>query len=193
MDDRIAELVKRIHELEGELETEFKNSREKLNYRIEQRKIVFERDMQERHLAVKQKLAPYLAKARPMVVLTAPFIYSLIIPFFLLDLFVTLYQAVCFPVYKIEKVKRSDFITLDRRHLSYLNGIEKLNCLYCSYGNGLIAYVREISARTEAYWCPIKHAKRMAGLHQHYPEFADYGDADGYIDKVTTSRNPPKE
>lgn len=49
--------------------------------------------------------------------------------------------------------------------LSYLNAIEKLNCVYCGYGNGVIAYGREIIARTEQFWCPIKHASKAAGEH----------------------------
>jgi hypothetical protein len=98
----------------------------------------------------------------------------------LLDIFVSLYQAVCFPVYGIEKVRRGDYIAFDRKHLSYLNGLEKLNCVYCSYGNGLLAYAAEIAGRTEKRWCPIKHAKRMAAVHRHYSEFVDYGDADAY-------------
>ena len=97
----------------------------------------------------------------------------------------TLYQAVCFPVYRIEKVRRADYISIDRHHLAYLNGLEKLNCMYCGYGNGLLAYASEIAARTEAYWCPIKHARRMEGTHRHYPEFLEYGDAEGFKRKQT--------
>jgi hypothetical protein len=81
-----------------------------------------------------------------MHIVTAPVIYSLIAPFVLLDIFVTVYQAVCFLVYRIERVKRSDYLIFDR-----------INCAYCSYGNGLPADAREIAGRTEQYWCPIKH------------------------------------
>lgn len=115
-----------------------------------------------------------------MVILTAPVIYALIVPFVLLDLCVTVYQAVCFPVYRIAKVRRADHIAFDHRHLAYLNGLQKLNCLYCSYCNGLISYIREIAARTEQYWCPIKHAMRLKGPHDHYAEFVDFGDAEGF-------------
>jgi hypothetical protein len=118
--------------------------------------------------------------ARPLTVLTAPVIYALIVPLLLLDLFVTAYQAACFPAYGIPKVRRSDYLVFDRHHLRYLNAIEKLNCAYCSYANGLIAYVREIAGRTEQYWCPIKHARRVIGAHPRYAMFEDYGDADGY-------------
>ena len=76
--------------------------------------------------------------------------------------------------------KRDDYIAIDRHRLGYLNAIEKLNCVYCGYSNGVIAYVREIAARTEQYWCPIKHARRVIGSHPRYAMFDDYGDAEGY-------------
>jgi len=61
-----------------------------------------------------------------------------------------------------------------------LNALEKANCLFCSYANGLLAYVSEIAARTEQYWCPIKHARVTAPVHHRYHLFFDYGDAAGY-------------
>ncbi len=57
------------------------------------------------------------------------------------DLFISVYQAVCFPVYGIPKVRRKDYIAIDRNQLRYLNALEGFNCLYCSYGNGILAYV----------------------------------------------------
>jgi len=44
------------------------------------------------------------------VVLTAPIIYAVIVPLVLLDLFVTVYQSVCFPVYGIPKVRRREYL-----------------------------------------------------------------------------------
>ena len=55
------------------------------------------------------------------------------------------YQAICFPVYKIPKVRRRDYLVFDRHHLAYLNIIEKINCAYCSYANGAIAFMREVA------------------------------------------------
>jgi len=44
---------------------------------------------------------------------------------------------------------------LDRRGTApYLNIMEKVNCLYCGYLNGLTAYAQEIGGRREQYWCP---------------------------------------
>lgn len=114
------------------------------------------------------------------MLLTAPLIYAGWIPFLLLDLFVTLYQAICFPIYGITKAKRGDYLVFDREGLKYLNAIEKFNCFYCSYCNGVAAFAREIAARTEQYWCPIKHARRLRAPHERYPQFFDYGDAEAY-------------
>ena len=38
----------------------------------------------------------------------------------------------------------------------------------------------KISARTEQYWCPIKHARRIKAAHERYPKFFDYGDAEAF-------------
>jgi hypothetical protein len=120
--------------------------------------------------------------------LTTPVIYSLTIPFLLLDLWVTLYQTVCFPIYGIARVPRRSHFLIDRHKLAYLNAIERANCLYCSYANGVLGYVREISARTEHYWCPIKHSRGIPAPHGHYRFFLDYGDAEGYRRGLTRLR-----
>ena len=73
----------------------------------------------------------------------------MVIPMMMMDLCVSFYQFTCFPIYGIRKVKRSDYIVFDRYQLGYLNFIEKSHCIYCEYGNGLMAYMTEILARTE--------------------------------------------
>lgn len=134
------------------------------------------------------RLLTFLRRTRPITVITAPVIYSLIVPFVLLDFFVTLYQAVCFPVYGIDRVRRTDFIRIDRHHLAYLNALQKLNCVYCGYCNGLIGYIQEIAGRTEAYWCPIKHAARVGAQHAYYAQFVDYGNAEDFESSLIASR-----
>lgn len=176
MTNTLDQLTKRIRDLEEALEAELAEKRKTLHYRLERSRVVFEADVAARHRAARMRLTRFLARTRLLVVLTAPFIYILIIPFVIVDFFVTLYQAVCFPVYGIAKVPRRDFIVIDRQQLGYLNGLQKLNCVYCGYVNGLIGWVREVASRTEAYWCPIKHARRVSEPHLRYPEFADFGD-----------------
>ncbi|MDP2124186.1 MAG: hypothetical protein Q8J92_07375 [Parvibaculum sp.] len=184
MDEKIDELTGRIRSLELELEAEITRQGAALRFGLERGRAVFEEEILRRHRELRTRLLRYILNAKPLTILTAPVIYSLIVPLVLLDICVSIYHAVCFPAYGIEKVKRSDYLVFDRGHLAYLNALEKLNCAYCSYANGLIAYVREIAGRTEAYWCPIKHAKKAAGAHEHYLNFVAFGDAEAYRRKI---------
>ena len=167
MSSQIDLLVAKLHEVQAEIEVELARRREELRFHFENRRIVFEAEVLRVQRAIKTGLLQYIRNANPMVVITAPVIYSLIVPIVVLDLSVMLYQAICFPVYKIPKVRRRDYLVFDRHHLAYLNIIEKFNCAYCSYCNNAIAFVREVASRTEVYWCPIKHARRVLGPHPH--------------------------
>ena len=189
MTSPVERLKETLAALEAELDAELAEQRQIWHYRVERGRVIFDREIRDRHRAARVRLADFLAAARPLVILTAPVIYALILPFVLLDLCVSLYQTICFPVYRIARVRRADHIAFDHQHLAYLNGLQKLNCLYCSYCNGLISYIREIAGRTEQYWCPIKHARRLAGQHDHYPDFVDYGDAEAYIDQSQPLRD----
>jgi len=188
MTPQIDALVEKIRTLEGELDAELAMRRAELRIGIEHGRVAFEEELLRRHRELRSKLLPYLFGARPLVVLTAPVIYAGIVPFLLLDLFVSIFQAVCFPIYGIAKIKRADYLVFDRHHLAYLNALEKLNCAYCSYANGVIAYAREIAARTEQYWCPIKHARRVIGSHARYALFDDYGNGEGYQERLQKLR-----
>jgi hypothetical protein len=193
MASTIDHLVEQIRSLQGELEAELAIRRTNLNYTLHSGRARFEQEILRAHRALRVNLARYVFSADVMHIVTAPVIYSLIIPFVLLDLFLAIYQTVCFPVYGIEKVKRSDYLIFDRYHLAYLNLIEKTNCAYCSYGNGLLAYAKEIAGRTEQYWCPIKHARRVIAAHEGYDGYAEFGDADAFRAREKTSRTRSKE
>ena len=188
MNERIAGIIGNIHELEKQLEVEFAKRRMELSFTVTDRVVKFEEHVLKRHRELKMRLSHYILGARPLMLITAPVIYSLILPFMLLDLFVTVYQCVCFPVYGMPLVRRSDYMVIDRGHLAYLNVIEKVNCMYCSYGNGVIAYVREVASMTEQYWCPIKHARRVIATHDRYRQFVDYGDAEHYRTELEVLR-----
>lgn len=180
MNDEIRKLVEQITQLQDELREKLYEQETRVLYHIEGKKVRFETAVRQAHLELKTGLARWLGSSKLRNILSAPVIYSMIVPFVLLDLWLNFYQAICFPLYRIPKVKRADYIVIDRHRLAYLNGIEKLNCVYCGYGNGLIAYAREIAARTEQYWCPIKHARKVAGSHERYVKFLDYGEAKGF-------------
>ena len=182
-------LTAKLRSVEAEIETELAKRREQLRFRIENKRIVFGEEVLRLQRAIKVRSTRYLIDANPLIVLTAPVIYSLLIPVLLADLWVMAYQAICFPIYKIPKVRRRDYLIFDRHHLAYLNIIEKINCAYCSYCNGAIAFIREVASRTEVYWCPIKHARRILGPHPHYQGFADFGDAEAFRERLKAMKD----
>ena len=120
--------------------------------------------MEEAHRKLKQAIMPWLFSSRIRNILSSPFIYAMIMPIAFFDITTMFHQHICFRLYGIRRVKRSDYMVMDRHQLAYLNGIEKLNCVYCGYGKGVVAYTREVIARTEHYWCPIKNARKVLAL-----------------------------
>ena len=188
MNDTLDALLEKMRLLETEILRELQKKEVEFLYEVRKGKVRFTEAALVHHRTLVRRFFAFLRGSRFMVLLTAPVIWSVLIPILLLDLFMTIYQAVCFPIYGIPPVRRSDYIRLDRRHLAYLNWVEKLNCEYCGYANGVIASATEIAARTEQYWCPIKHALRMKSMHNRYRFFFDYGDADRYRDQIETLR-----
>ncbi len=180
MPSRLDDLFDRTAALERELEDELSRAPENWHYRVEAGRVRFERGVRLAHRRLKQRIPRFIRESSFSTILSAPLIYSMIVPIALLDLWITAYQAVCFRVFGIARVRRSAYVVVDRQHLAYLNGIEKFNCAYCGYATGVFAYVREIAGRTEQYWCPIRHAKRARAPHPYYRHFIDYGDAQGY-------------
>lgn len=180
MNDRIRALLSQITALENDLQTALQEQQTSMFFQIKGKRIEFEGSIRQAHLRLKKGFFRWLVTNRPQNLITGPVIYLMIVPLLILDLCVTFYQAACFPIYKIVKVKRTDYIVFDRQHLGYLNWIERFHCTYCAYGTGLVAYIREILARTEQYFCPIKHARKILGTHARYAQFLDYGDATDY-------------
>lgn len=182
--NRIEELIQRLQATEQELASEIdrmlEERRQQFHYTVQQGRVTFERGMRELQRRYREGLLRYVLGAPLRHILTAPVIYSMILPISLLDLGITIYQHICFRAYRIPRVKRGEYLVIDRHQLPYLNAIEKLNCVYCGYGNGVMAYAREVVARTEQYWCPIKHARRMRGMHLRAGLFFEYGDAEAY-------------
>ncbi|MDO8384922.1 MAG: hypothetical protein Q7T13_00805 [Polaromonas sp.] len=188
MNGKILELLARSRQIEEDIEQELRQRRAALHADFEHRRIRFEQEVLDQQRRFRTGLLAYVLGADWRHVLTAPIIYSLILPLVLLDLFLILYQSTCFPLYGIATVRRRNYLVFDRTHLGYLNLLEKINCAYCSYATGLAAYLREVVGRTEQYWCPIKHARRQLQAHPYYAGFADYGDAEAYRGRLQALR-----
>lgn len=199
MSARITELIDKIARLEYQLLEEIKHQEEKFHYRLEGTRVRFEDSVETAHRKLRVALIPWLRSSLLRNILSIPFIYSMIAPLAFIDITISLYQHICFRLYNIPRVKRADYVVIDRHPLSYLNAIEKLNCVYCGYGNGVIAYSREIISRTEQYWCPIKHSRKVVGTHRRYDQFLAFGEGENYQAQVLNFReklraeSPPAE
>jgi hypothetical protein len=188
MNENIQRLLSEISELEEQLATVMHEQQERLHYRVEGSKIRFEKNLRRVHHELKTGVFAWLRESELRNVVSAPFVYAMIIPFAMLDIFLFVYQSVCFPLYRIPKVRRSNFVVVDRQHLGYLNVVERMNCMFCGYADGLLAYTRQIVSRTEMYWCPIKHARKILDPHRQYARFADFGAGEQYAAHITMMR-----
>jgi len=188
MDKRVRDLLHQIGALEDELRTALHERESRVLFTIRGRRIEFEAGIRQAHQRLKRNFLRWLVTDRPQNLITGPVIYAMALPLAALDLCVTFYQAVCFPIYGIGKAKRADYIVFDRHQLGYLNFIERFHCEYCAYATGLVAYVTEIIARTEQYFCPIKHARKVLGVHARYSRFLDYGESADYHAKLEEFR-----
>ncbi len=188
MNERIRELLGQITTLEDDLRAALHEQEERVAFQIKGKRVEFEQSVKQAHQRLQTGVFRWILTIRPLNLLTMPLIYSMIVPLFMLDLCVSFYQASCFPIYRVAKVRRDDYFVYDRRELGYLNVIERFHCTYCAYANGLLAYATEIVARTEQYFCPIKHARKMAGTHARYARFLAYGDAADYPARLEAFR-----
>lgn len=180
MKSTISRILQEIENKRKELAEEYERIKKKYNFEYIKWKITFSKEQKLENKKKKRSFWQTTKSTTFREYLSIPFIYSMMIPAVILDLFLFMYQQTAMRLYRIPLVKRSDYITLERKHLDYLNWVEKLNCIYCSYVNWLFAYAVEIAWKTEKYWCPIKHAKKMTSSHNWEKYFADYGDADWF-------------
>lgn len=191
-DDALRQLRLLQREFDAELDRILAEGQRRFRYTVQRGRVVFEQGMRSLHLQQRTGLWRYLRSTPLAFILTAPVIYGLAVPMVLLDLALMGFQQICFRVYGIPLVRRRDYLVIDRHRLSYLNQIEKLNCVYCAYANQLLEYAREIASRTEQFWCPIKHARRSPDAHQRTPYFVDYGDAGAYTNELESLRESLK-
>jgi hypothetical protein len=188
MNTRIQEILAQIAALEADLQTAVHAQESRMFFQLDGQRVAFERSVRQAHQRLKKNMFKWLVTNRPQNLITGPLIYGMVLPMLLIDACVSVYQWACFPIYGITKVRRSDYLVFDRHHLGYLNAIERFHCTYCEYGNGLMAYISEILARTEMYFCPIKHARKILGTHGRYQGFLAYGDAADYEARLEAYR-----
>jgi len=160
MNDRIQQVLAQMATLEDELRDALHEQETRMLFDIRGKRVEFEQSVRQAHRRLKTGFFRWLVGNRPQNLITGPVIYSMIIPLLILDFSVTIYQALCFPIYRIAKVRRADYIVLDRHQLEYLNFFEKFHCNYCGYASGLVAYAYEMLARTSSI--PVRSSMRAA-------------------------------
>ena len=180
MRSKINKILEDISKKREELASEYSKLKEKYGFKISKWKIVFNSEARKKNKKLKKPTYKSILGARISHVLSIPFIYAMIIPTVILHLFLEIYQNTAFRLYGIPLVKVSDYIVADRKHLDYLNTLQKFNCIYCSYVNGVFSFAVEVWGRTEKYWCPIKYASKNKTQHEWQKCFADYGDPEWF-------------
>ena len=188
MNEKHASLLERIQQLERELLAEVQKKEKQFGYELLNRQAHVSAAVVAQHRKLAKSLARYVRDSNFFNALTSPIIWVVLLPVILLHLTASVFQWICFPIYGIPKVRRRDYVVMDRRVLSYLNPLERLNCGYCEYTNGGLAFVQEIAGRTEQYWCPIKHAVGLKTRHSRYSHFLDFGDAEQYRQRIEQVR-----
>ena len=174
--NRISEILEEIENKKLELLKEYEKLKKRYDFSFEKGKIRFSSAAKKYQKKFKIPLPKYFLKPVFRHALSIPFIYSMIIPAVILDIFLFVFQQTALRLYRVPLVRRRDYLNLDRRHLEYLNIMQKFNCIYCSYINGLFAFAVEVAGRTEKYWCPIKSARPKTWEHNWEKHFSDYGD-----------------
>ena len=188
MNDKIREILEEIEEMKLKLAEEIDKQESHITYQIKNGYVTFEKEVMAKQRENMKNLLSWFREVPLLHLLSSPIIYAMIIPAVLFDLILFIYQQTIFRIYKFKLTKRSDYMLFDHHYLGYLNPIEKINCLYCSYFNGLILYASAIAGRTELYFCPIKHAKKVVAQHDFYDSFLSYGDEEEYQKKLKELR-----
>lgn len=186
MHSRINELIQSFEvkrqKFLDDMYKEYEKLKDTYEFHFERGRVYFSKKVKQEHKALRKPLWKSFLWLTLRGLIVAPFIYAMIIPAYILDIFLFIFQNVFFRLYSIPLVNRKDYIVYDRKYLSYLNLFQKVNCIYCSYFNWLMSYAVEIAWRTEKFWCPIKNASKTKTFHSWQKCFADYGDAKWFSD-----------
>jgi hypothetical protein len=171
MSPHVERIVRHLRKAEEDLAREVEQQEERWHYRVHRGRVWFDREVRHAHRRLRQGIPAYIREGSFLSLLTAPVIYSLMVPLVLLDVWVTMYQWVCFPIYGIARVPRRAYFVIDRHKLAYLNGMEKVNCTFFDYGDAE-GYRRDLTALRHTLRGQAgvtgSHLKRRGDDHRQY-------------------------
>ncbi len=112
-----------------------------------------------------------IAKVNLLMDMIAAFsVYSCFLPLLLLDVFIWQFQTLYFRIKEIPLIERRRYVIIDRYQLAKLTIFQKINCMYCEYANGVVAYAKAVVNQMELYSCAIKHSHHPLG-QDHQKDF----------------------
>ena len=103
----------------------------------------------------------------PIVLLLTIVTYLALFIFAAMDMYAWIFQNTYFRAHKIPLINRDDYVRVDRHKLNKLTAVQKLNCIYCGYANGVVAYFKAVTNRMEKYSCAIMHARNSKAATHH--------------------------
>ncbi len=174
------EIKRKYEEKKINFTKDYNEFKEKYEFKIEWKRIIWNKNREIELKKDKKSAWDSIFSATVRELISFPFIWMMLLPAFFLDLCLFIYQNTAIRLYKIPLAKRNDYIVFDRAQLAYLNWIQKIDCIYCSYFNWLMQYAVEVAWRTEKYWCPIKHATKIKWSHDWEKHFAEYWDSEKF-------------
>src|SRR5688572_22939865 len=99
MSPYVARIVARVREAKDDLAREVEEQQQRWHYRVRCGRVWFDKEVQRAHRRLRQSIPAYIRQGSVLSLVTAPAIYSLLLPLLLLDLWVWTYQWICFPIY----------------------------------------------------------------------------------------------
>jgi len=98
MNEQIRQILSQIIELEDDLLKLIQEQQAEFNYRIEGTKVLFEKNIRKAQRRLKTGIFSFIRQSQPRNVVTAPFIYSIIVPLVILDIWIHLVSGDMFPL-----------------------------------------------------------------------------------------------
>jgi hypothetical protein len=102
----VERIVRRLHEAEEDLQREVHEQQRRWRFEVHRGRVRFDRGIRDAHRRMKQGIPAYIREGSLLSLVTAPVVYSLIVPLLVLDVWTTVYQCVCFPIYGVPRVHR---------------------------------------------------------------------------------------
>src|SRR5690242_12723872 len=101
MSPQAERIRERLRKTEREVLRDFAAERRRWHYRVHRGRVWFDQEVLRAHRRIRQTIPSYIRQGSLRNLLTAPVIYSLLVPLALLDAWVWTYQWICFPIYWI--------------------------------------------------------------------------------------------